>query len=191
MKNKGIRVSTVRAGNVIGGGDFAENRIIPDCLRAALESKKIIIRNPKSIRPYQHVLEPLFAYLLIAKKQYEDEKYASSYNIGPDFQDCVTTGEITSIFCNIWGENITWESIDNNSNKNNDENKKCDNKHEAKILKLDCSKIKNTFGWKPCWNIDKAIEKTVEFGKAYRDGLDISKLMNDQINEYKEVLNKL
>lgn len=169
-----VKISTARAGNVIGGGDFAENRIIPDCIRAAIKGENIIVRNPNSIRPYQHVLEPLFAYLLIAQKQYEDEKYSGSYNVGPEYTDCVTTGKLTTIFCEKWANGIAWSTQIK------------DGPHEANFLKLDCSKIKETFNWKPRWNIENAIVKTVEFAKAYKNNEDISKYMDKQINEYME-----
>lgn len=153
LNEKNIAVSTARAGNVIGGGDFAENRIIPDCIKAAIQKQNIIVRNPNSIRPFEHVLEPLFAYLLIAEKQYQDSKYAGSYNIGPELADCITTGKLTTIFCQKWGEGLKWETQNING------------PHEANFLKLDCTKMKQTFNWKPNWNIEKAIEKTVEFAK--------------------------
>lgn len=174
FSDKDVRISTARAGNVIGGGDYAENRIIPDCIKAALKGEKIVIRNQNSIRPYQHVLEPLFAYLLIAKKQYEDKKYSGSYNVGPEYSDCVTTGELATIFCKKWGEDITWNS------------KLTQGPHEANFLKLDCSKIKTTFGWKPRWNIEEAVAKVVEFAKACENNENVSELMNKQINEYME-----
>lgn len=173
LDNK-VRISTVRAGNVIGGGDFSENRIIPDCIKAALKKETIIVRNPNSVRPFQHVLEPLFAYLLIAKKQYEEEKYAGNYNIGPDLTDCIKTSELTTIFCQKWGENLTWKT----QNKNGP--------HESILLKLDCTKIKNTINWKPRWNIEKSIEKTIEFTKCYQNNQDISSIMDKQIKEYME-----
>lgn len=169
-----VRISTVRAGNVIGGGDFAENRIMPDCVKAALKGEKIIVRNPNSVRPFQHVLEPLFAYLLVAQKQYEDETYCGSYNIGPDISDCITIGELTTIFCKHWGEGQIWET----------QNK--EGPHEAKLLKLDCAKIKETFGWTPKWNIEKTIEKIVEFAKHYQNNKQISTIMKKQIKEYME-----
>ena len=97
-----IPISTARAGNVIGGGDFANDRIIPDCIRAATKHEDIIVRNPFSTRPYQHVLEPLYAYLLIAKKQYEDSSYAAYYNVGPDDVDCFQTGALVDLFVNTW-----------------------------------------------------------------------------------------
>lgn len=167
-----VAVSTARAGNVIGGGDFANDRIIPDCIRAALNNEPIIVRSPYSTRPYQHVLEPLTAYLMIAQKQYEDAKYAGFYNVGPDDCDCVTTGELVNLFCKYWGENLTWV------------NKSDRGPHEANFLKLDCSKLKNTFGWLPVWNVAHAVKNTVEWSKAYMTGENISSCMNIQIDKF-------
>lgn len=167
-----VRISTARAGNVIGGGDFANDRIIPDCIRAALEQRPIIVRNPYSIRPYQHVLEPLSVYLMIARRQYEDESYAGYYNVGPDDSDCVTTGELAERFCKAWGEGIYWE------------NRHDGGPHEAGFLKLDCSRLKRTFGWRPVWGIGQAIEKTVEWAKCYQSGGDIPACMERQIREF-------
>lgn len=165
-------VSTARAGNVIGGGDFAENRIIPDCIRAAMNEETIAVRNPYSIRPYQHVLEPLFAYLMICEKQYQDADYAGYYNVGPDESDCLTTGELTDLFCRIWGEGQTWENVSTGG------------PHEASFLKLDCSKLRSTFGWKPRWTIREAIEKTVEWAKVYQAHGDIPACMDAQIRKF-------
>ena len=95
-------ISTARAGNVIGGGDFANDRIIPDCIRAMKEKREIIVRNPYSTRPYQHVLEPVTVYLMLAKAQYENKALAGNYNVGPDDSDCWTTGELVDLFCNTW-----------------------------------------------------------------------------------------
>lgn len=97
-----VAISTARAGNVIGGGDFASDRIIPDCVRVAIEGKDIFVRNPYSTRPYQHVLESIYAYLLIAMNQYEDGSFAGNYNVGPDDCDCWTTGDLVSLFCEKW-----------------------------------------------------------------------------------------
>ncbi len=169
-----VRISTARAGNVVGGGDFAKDRIIPDCVRAAMKKEKIVVRNPYSTRPYQHVLEPLFAYLMIAQKQYEDESYAGYYNVGPDDCDCVTTGEIADLFCQYWKEGLTWE------------NQAVEGPHEANFLKLDCSKIKKMFGWRTTWHIDTTIKKTVEFSKIYRDKGNIRLCMDNQIKEFLE-----
>ena len=168
-------ISTARAGNVIGGGDFARDRIIPDCVRAAADKRPIIVRNPYSTRPYQHVLEPVMAYLMIAQKQYEDPSFAGWYNVGPDDCDCVTTGELTTLFCQAWGDGMTWE---NRSEANAP--------HEANFLKLDCSKIKTTFGWKPRWHMQEAIQKTVEWSKVWMDGGDVPAVMRKQIREFEE-----
>lgn len=173
--DRGIPISTARAGNVIGGGDFANDRIIPDCIRAALKKETIIVRNPFSTRPYQHVLEPLQVYLLIAKKQYEDQSFAGYYNVGPDDTDCVTTGELTDRFCKAWGEGISWEREKQYSDGG---------LHEAHFLKLDCSRLKDRFGWKPVWKIDKAIEKTVEWTKCYQKNESIPECMERQIKEF-------
>ena len=167
-----VRVSTARAGNVIGGGDFANDRIIPDCIRAAERREPIIVRNPHSTRPFQHVLEPLFAYLMIAQKQYEDKKYEGYYNVGPDDADCITAGILVDMFCNKWGEGQTWED------------KFVGGPHEANFLKLDCSKLKSTFAWKPCWNVETAIEKTVEWSKCYLNNGNIRDCMDKQIKEF-------
>ena len=164
-------ISTARAGNVIGGGDFAKDRIIPDCIRAAFDNRPIIVRNAHSTRPYQHVLEPLAAYLMIAAKQYNDKKYAGWYNVGPDDCDCVTTGNLVDLFCKKWG-GLSWE------------NRSVDGPHEANFLKLDCSKLKTVFNWRPKWNIDTAIEKTVEWAKNHQDCGEILDCMEKQINEY-------
>lgn len=167
-----VAISTARAGNVIGGGDFANDRIIPDCVRAVENSKEIIVRNPHSIRPYQHVLEPLFAYLLIVQKQYEDIKYADYYNVGPDECDCITTGDLTDIFCKAWGEGLAWV------------NKYDGGPHEARFLKLDCSKLKSVFGWKATWHIKEAVEKTVEWTRVYLENGNVSEIMDKQIEEF-------
>lgn len=174
-----VRISTARAGNVIGGGDFSRDRIIPDCIRAAQKKETIGVRNPYSVRPYQYVLEPLFVYLMIAMEQYIDASKAGSYNVGPDECDCVTTGELTDIFCQKWGEGQSWE------------NRFAGGPHEANLLKLDCSRLKKTFGWQPVWNIDTAIEKTVQFTKAELSGRNVSEVMKEQIIEFsKKFLSK-
>ncbi len=174
-----IAVSTARAGNVIGGGDFAEDRIIPDCIRAVIKNEKIIVRNPYSVRPYQHVLEPLFAYLLIAEKQYENIKLADSYNVGPDECDCVSTGTLADMFCKYWGKNSRWENVSENNAP-----------HEANFLKLDCSRLKLIFGWKPSIHIDRAIEMVCEFTKKYISGENIIEEMDREISELKEDFSK-
>lgn len=176
FKNQNIPTSTARAGNVIGGGDFAKDRIIPDCFRACENNEDIIIRNPYSIRPYQHVLEPLKMYLIIVKKQFEDNDCAGYYNIGPNDEDCVETSKLVDLFCKYYNEknenNIRWV------------NKSDNGPHEANFLKLDNTKIKRTFNWQSTWGIEKAIEKTVEWINAYLNNENIVDCVNNQINEF-------
>lgn len=170
-----LAVSTCRAGNVIGGGDFAPNRIIPDCVRAMQRNEKIIIRNPRSTRPYQFVLEPVAAYLELAARQYDDRSLAGSYNIGPDECGCIETGKLAELFCKAWGDGAEWENIG-----------EIDAPHEANFLRLDNSKIKSVLGWRPRLNITDAVEKTVEWSKAYLGGGDVRGVMDRQIEEYME-----
>ena len=170
-----VAVSTARAGNVIGGGDFANDRIIPDCVRAMKDNCDIIVRNPHSTRPYQHVLEPLVAYLMIVQKQYEDGRYAGWYNVGPDECDCVTTGKLVDLFCKTWGNGAKW------INK-----AEANAPHEANFLKLDCSKIKSTFGWNPRWHIEECMAMTCQFSKIWLSGGNIPAEMDWQISKYLE-----
>ena len=170
-----IGVSTARAGNVIGGGDFANDRIVPDSVRAVMSGEQIIVRNPYSTRPFQHVLEPLYVYLIIAMKQYENSDFAGYYNVGPDDSDCITTGELCDIFCKHYGEGAEWKNI---SEKNA--------VHEAGFLRLDTSKLKSTFGWEPVWNIDTALLKVVEWTKVYAAGGNVDAVCKAQIKDFSE-----
>lgn len=170
-------ISTCRAGNVIGGGDFATDRIIPDCVRALMGNRVIEVRNPNSTRPYQHVLEPVMAYLLIAAKQFEDKSFAGNYNIGPNEENCVATGDLVSLFCELWNNKranskIKWEC------------KNANGPHEANYLKLDCSKMKKVFSWEPKWNVETALTKVIEWTKVYMADGDISAIMMEQIEDY-------
>lgn len=173
FEQKGVAVSTARAGNVIGGGDFSEDRIIPDCVRASLQCVPISIRNPYSIRPYQHVIEPLYAYLLIAMKQSSDPTLAGAYNIGPDDRDCVTTGELADLFCRYWDGCAFWEYV-----------AKENQPHESNVLKLDNSKIKQRIGWYPKWDINQAVLATCEWFNAFKKNGNIVQVMEKQIDEY-------
>lgn len=176
FKDRDVAISTARAGNVIGGGDFAADRIIPDCIRAVQQKKDIIVRNPFSTRPYQHVLEPVMAYLMIVEKQYEDRKFAGNYNVGPNDTDCWTTGDLVTLFCDKWnkqtGSAVKWI------------NQYDGGPHEANFLKLDCSKIKTVFGWKPRWTVENAMEKIVEWSDVYLQNGDVESCMKRQIEEY-------
>lgn len=179
LREQGIAVSTCRAGNVIGGGDCAKDRIIPDCVRAAKKGQPIQVRNAASIRPYQHVLEPLFVYLMIAMEQYKDESKAGNYNVGPQMEDCLRTGELVDLFCEVWGDGLLWED------------KKEAGPHEAGILMLDTLKLKETFGWKQVWNTKEAIKKVVEWEKVYagKDSGDATNSMSS-INAIEEVMQR-
>lgn len=169
-KEDSTAISTARSGNVIGGGDFSVDRIVPDCVRASINKQPIIVRNPHSTRPYQHVLECLRGYLTLAIKQY-DKSYADNYNFGPDDSDCVTTGTIVDLFCKYWND-ASWI------------NKSDGGPHEANFLKLDCSKAKSVLKWYPIWGIDTALQKTVEWYQAYADKRDLTDVTDKQIKEY-------
>ena len=175
LNENGVAVSTARAGNVIGGGDFANDRIVPDSVRAVMNGEEIIVRNPYSTRPFQHVLEPLYVYLLIAAKQCEDKTLAGYYNVGPDDSDCISTGELCDIFCKLYGDGASWKNIS-----------EANAVHEAGYLRLDTTKLKSTFGWRPVWNIGTALEKVVEWTKTYANGGDVNAVCEKQIKEFLE-----
>ena len=175
LEARNIAVSTARAGNVIGGGDFAKDRIIPDCVRAALCGKEVSIRNPKSVRPFQHVLEPLKVYLSILQKQYEDSaSYSGSFNVGPDISDCISTLEIVDLFKKFWGDEFNYSIKEERG------------PHEAGFLKLDCAKLKKVYAWEPIYDIKEAVAKTVTWSKAYMNGEDMTCVTDAQIKEFFE-----
>lgn len=174
FRDRNVAVSTARAGNVIGGGDFAHDRIIPDCVRAAMAGKPLVIRNPRSTRPFQHVLEPVTAYLMIAARQYEDRSLAGWYNVGPDERDVVTTQRLVDLFSEKWGGLASEYGAEANA------------PHEAGLLQLDCGKIRRVFGWRPRWHIEDAVEKTVEWTKVWLSGGDVPAEMDRQIKAYLE-----
>ena len=172
FQEREIAISTARAGNVIGGGDFANDRIIPDCIRALERKEDIIVRNPHSTRPYQHVLEPVMAYLMIVKEQYENLGLAGYYNVGPDETDCINTGKLVDMFCQKWGEGAKWI------------NQYDGGPHEANFLKLDCSKLKRTFEWSTTWGVSEALDKVIEWTRVYFDKGDIPAVMDKQIEAF-------
>lgn len=178
-KNAAV-ISMARAGNVIGGGDFAKDRILPDCIRAALTETNIKVRNKDSIRPYQHVLEPIYAYLLIAGNQYRNSILAGAYNVGPNESDCYKTGELVNIFCEYWkkftGKKILWYSQQELGS------------HEAKYLQLDSTKMKKIFMWESQWNLREAIKRTVEWFVSYQENKDVIDITNKQIDAYQKLL---
>lgn len=167
-----VAVSTARAGNVIGGGDFAENRLLPDCVRAAQRGEAIVVRNPRSVRPFQHVLEPLYAYLMIAARQCADGGLAGSYNVGPEDGDCLEAGALVDLFIKKWDGGL--RRVDRPDG----------GPHEARLLKLDCSRLRNAFGWRPRWNIETAVAATVEWSRCWLDGGDARACMDRQIDRF-------
>ena len=182
FRDRDIAVTTCRAGNVIGGGDFAKDRIIPDCMRAVEKQEDIIVRNPYSTRPYQHVLEPVCVYLMIAMEQFKDASLAGCYNVGPDDADCYTTGDLVELFCRTWNAvpglskagsfPVTWKNVSDHG------------PHEAGFLKLDSTKLRKTFGWKPVWNVERAMEEIVRFGKGYLEGKDTEGIVTETVDHY-------
>ena len=173
LKDLGVSVSTARAGNVIGGGDFAADRMIPDCYRAATRGESVVLRNPGSTRPYQHVLEPVCAYLLIASRQYKIPSLAGCYNIGPEAEGCVCTRQLAALFCDAWGPEASFrEEPEPNAPR------------ETNCLRLECGKIKEALGWRPQWDIAAAVERTVEWYQTFASGGDVDALTGRQIQEY-------
>lgn len=172
-----VAISTCRAGNVIGGGDFANDRIIPDCVRAIEKGQDIIVRNPYSIRPYQHVLEPIYVYLSLAAAQDEDISYSGSYNVGPNDSDCITTGDMVTAFCDKWNsypdhKKIGWKNISDGGPR------------EASFLKLDSSKVREKLNWKPRWSVNQALDKIIEWTDAYLSGGEVLSVTEKQIDEF-------
>ena len=178
LREENMKVSTARSGNVIGGGDFAKDRIIPDCVRAAIKNEKIIIRNPYSTRPYQHVLDCLNGYLILAQKQYENDTFCGNYNFGPNDESCVSTGELADLFCKFW-KSASWI------------NKSDNGPHEANFLKLDCSKVKSILKWNPQLTIEESIKLTVEWYKEYALNSNLNKITENQIKLFYKGVEKL
>lgn len=157
---------------MIGGGDFAPGRILPDCVRAVLAGEPVRLRHPGSVRPYQHVLEALCAYLLIAARQAEDPALAGCYNVGPGPEGRVTTGELADLFCEAWGEGASWISAPDGGPP------------EADTLLLDGEKLASRLGWRPLWGIETAVEKTVEWTKGHAAGEGAADCARRQMAEY-------
>ena len=172
-KKHKVAVATARAGNVIGGGDWAEDRLIPDCVDAILGGKRVEIRNPNATRPWQHVLEPLSGYLLLCEKLYiNGTKYSGAWNIGPDSKDCKPVGWVASKFCSFWGSEKSCAVQPGR------------HPHEANFLQLDNNKAKKQLGWYPKWDIETALEKVVEWNINVLNGYDAREACLRQIGEY-------
>lgn len=169
----GVAVASARAGNVIGGGDWAVDRLMPDCVRAVLKGEKIVLRNPDAIRPWQHVLDPLSGYLVLAQKLYQEgPRYAGAWNFGPDDTDTKPVEWLVKNLCGKWGADAAYV-IDRGMHP-----------HEAHYLKLDCSKARTELGWKPRWSLDKAIDSIAGWTRAYQQGNDMNRVCLQQIEEY-------
>jgi CDP-glucose 4,6-dehydratase len=170
-----VAIATARAGNVIGGGDWASDRLFPDIFKAIIQKETIVIRNPEAIRPWQHVLEPLTGYLMLVERLYFNPvDYSSAWNFGPDDEDVKNVKWIVEKFVSYWSEGAEYK-IDNNLQL-----------HEANYLKLDSSKARHYLQWRPVWNIDESIKKIVDFLVAYINQKDLQLLCNSQIKSYLE-----
>jgi len=173
-----IALSSVRAGNVIGGGDWGEDRIIPDCIRALSKGETILIRNPSAIRPWQYVLEPLFGYLLLGALMYEDSaKYSSAWNFGPDDKNILTVEELVKLVIKYWGSGSY--TIDNLTQP-----------YEAKFLKLDTSKARILLGWKPLYDIDEAVRRTINWYKHFYNNISKETLYKFTLQEIREYMHQ-
>ena len=169
----GIAIASARAGNVVGGGDWAQDRLIPDTLRAISKKESVQIRNPDAIRPWQHVLEPLAGYLILAKNLYiNGTAYAEGWNFGPYDNEVETVGQVIERLIKTWGSGAKW-SLDNQKHS-----------HEATHLRLDCSKARSRLNWHPRWDIGQTIDEIVDWYKAYNQGADMHEKTLAQINSY-------
>lgn len=167
-------IATARAGNVIGGGDWSEDRLLPDVFRSLIFGKPLEIRNPNSIRPWQHTLEPLAGYLSLAEKLYNGEReFADAWNFGPSEEDSKSVGSILKEIKRIWNQPVNWEIADGNQ------------PHEAKLLKLDSAKAKNRLGWRPKLSLAEALEMTVEWYRSFKENKDLIELTKRQIEIYR------
>lgn len=172
-ESHGVAIASARAGNVIGGGDWAKDRLIPDCINALLKSEKVLIRNPYAIRPWQHVLEPLGGYLLLAQRLYEKgPEYAEAFNFGPNESDAMPVEWIVKRICHNWGDGASYVVESG------------DHPHEANYLKLDCSKAKSKLGWAPQWDLEKSLEKIIEWVRVYQKKSEMRDVCLSQIEEY-------
>ncbi|MDF9844976.1 CDP-glucose 4,6-dehydratase [Paenibacillus sp. PastF-1] len=171
----GVAIASARAGNVIGGGDWAAERLIPDCFRAICSKVPLVIRSPGSVRPWQHVLEPLSGYLLLGQRLIEEGiRFAEPWNFGPDDQDARSVEWVVRRFCSLWGAGARYEVESDNR------------LHETAVLKLDCSKAKLELGWQPRWDLDTALMNTSAWYKAFMNQENMLEICRAQIRQYEE-----
>lgn len=172
-KDKKINLASARGGNVIGGGDWSNDRLVPDILRSFESNKPVIIRNPHSIRPWQHVLDVLYGYLLLTQKLYEnDDKFSSAWNFGPNYEDSKSVKWIVEYMNNKWQKAPGWLEDETT------------NPYEANSLKLDISKARENLGWEPIWNLEQSLEKVIEWHKHWLARKDIQNICEQHINIY-------
>jgi len=175
FQNEGVALATGRAGNVIGGGDWAKNRLIPDAIRAFLSNNPLIVRNPLATRPWQHVLEPLSGYILVCQQLIKAPKeYSEGWNFGPSSEDVASVSKLVDIVVKVWGKNASWKQ-DNNFHP-----------HEAHLLGLDCSKANSKLNWTPVWHLDRSIFETIQWYKKWNSGQDMHKFSVNQIEYYQK-----
>jgi CDP-glucose 4,6-dehydratase len=175
----GVGVASARAGNVIGGGDWAADRIVPDCIRAVLSEKPVQVRNPHAVRPWQHVLEPLAGYLILAQRLFESgAEFSEAWNFGPDDTDAWPVEKLVRTLCTKWGDGASL-MIDTGSHP-----------HEAHYLKLDCSKAKARLGWMPRWSLDRSLDSIIAWTRAYDQKKDLRQACLAQISEYQDRTDK-
>lgn len=170
-----FNLSNVRSGNVIGGGDWAENRLIPDMMRAIISKKEMKIRNPSSTRPWQHVLEPLYGYMLLAEQMYRSRIYVGDWNFGPDLSEDAPVKKIADLYSEYWSKDVSFSS-------------EKDSFREAKYLRLDSSKANAELGWKPLWDLHEAVKKTFCWYEEFLKGSDVKLITLDQINNYQNLI---
>ena len=171
-----VSLASARAGNVIGGGDWSQDRLVPDALKAFANNESVIVRNPSALRPWQHVLEPISGYLELAEKLYIDgDAYSEAWNFGPEDDGVKTVGELMNHLVALWPHCVSWE-LDTSEQP-----------HEAQLLKLDISKAKLGLNWKPKWNLNKCLKSTVHWYLSWLDGKDMRRVTFDQINEYAQL----
>lgn len=179
QKERPVFLASVRAGNVIGGGDWGEDRLISDCMKALLGNKPIVVRYPDAVRPWQHILEPLFGYLLLAQLLYQDgASFTGGWNFGPNDEDAKPVRWLVERIIEMWGNNVSW-MIDQDNNP-----------YETHCLKLDCSKAKSRLGWSPQWDLKLALEKTIDWYKAYFNHKDMLNVTIGQIQNYEKCIQK-
>lgn len=172
FKGRGLSVSTVRAGNVIGGGDFSPDRIIPDCVRAAVAGQEIVVRSPHSVRPYQHVLDALFAYLLIGAAQDGDPEQSGAYNVGPDPSGLLETGALADLFTCAWGNGLRWTAHSDGGPP------------ESICLKIDSTRIRDRLGWRPRWSVETSVAQTVSWTRCWLAGGNVNDCTNQQVQAF-------